>query len=62
MKLPTFEKLTTSIKADVGIVGGGITGITAAYLLSKQNLKVVLIDSDEILNGTTGHTTAKITA
>ncbi|WP_042223645.1 FAD-dependent oxidoreductase [Oceanobacillus manasiensis] len=61
-ELPTFKKLDTSIKADVGIVGGGITGITTAYLLSKQNFKVVLIDSDEILNGTTGHTTAKITA
>lgn len=58
----TFEPLKTSIKTEVAIVGGGITGVTAAYLLSKQNVQVVLIDSDEILKGTTGHTTAKITA
>ncbi|WP_026906498.1 FAD-dependent oxidoreductase [Paucisalibacillus globulus] len=59
---PSFPKLEESIKADVGIVGGGIVGITAAYLLSKQNVKVALIDAGVILNGTTGHTTAKITA
>nr|WP_231514811.1 FAD-dependent oxidoreductase [Oceanobacillus salinisoli] len=62
VELPSFPALTESVKADVGIVGGGITGITAAYLLSKQNLDVVLIDASDILNGTTGHTTAKITA
>ena len=39
-----------------------MTGITAAYLLSKQGLKVCLIDAGLLLNGTTGHTTAKITA
>lgn len=59
--LPQFPKLDQSIKADVGIVGGGITGITAAYLLAKHNLKVVLLDAGRILNGVTGHTTAKIT-
>ncbi|GAB3805062.1 FAD-dependent oxidoreductase [Virgibacillus kimchii] len=62
VNLPTFPALNQSIKADVGIVGGGITGLTAAYLLAKQNLKVALIDASTILNGTTGHTTAKITA
>lgn len=60
--LPDFPKLEKSLKADVGIVGAGITGITAAYLLAKQNIKVVLIEAGEILTGTTGHTTAKITA
>lgn len=57
-----YPKLDESVEADVGIVGGGITGITAAYLLAKQNVKVVLIDAGVILNGTTGHTTAKVTA
>lgn len=59
---PSFPKLEEKIKVDVGIVGGGIVGVTAAYLLSKQNLTVALIDAGVILNGTTGHTTAKITA
>ncbi|MFD1360494.1 FAD-dependent oxidoreductase [Lentibacillus salinarum] len=60
--LPDFPKLNESIKTDVAIVGGGITGITAAYLLTKQGLKVTLIDAGKLLNGVTGHTTAKITA
>lgn len=62
-ELPTFPTLTEELRnIDVGIVGAGITGITLAYLLSKQGLKVCLIDAGLILNGTTGHTTAKITA
>lgn len=60
--LPHFPKLEEKITVDVGIVGAGITGITAAYLLSKQGFNVCLIDAGYILNGTTGHTTAKITA
>ncbi|SES78994.1 Glycine/D-amino acid oxidase [Oceanobacillus limi] len=61
-QLPHFSQLQESIRTEVGIVGGGIAGITTAYLLSKQNVKVTLLDADELLNGTTGHTTAKITA
>jgi glycine/D-amino acid oxidase-like deaminating enzyme/nitrite reductase/ring-hydroxylating ferredoxin subunit len=57
-----FPPLDTSIDTEVGIVGGGITGITAAYLLTKNNINVTLIDANPILKGTTGHTTAKITA
>ncbi|MBP1967929.1 glycine/D-amino acid oxidase-like deaminating enzyme/nitrite reductase/ring-hydroxylating ferredoxin subunit [Virgibacillus natechei] len=62
VNLPTFPKLQESMKVDVGIVGGGITGITAAYLLGKQNLNVALFEAGEILDGTTGYTTAKVTA
>ncbi|WP_121614975.1 FAD-dependent oxidoreductase [Virgibacillus halodenitrificans] len=61
-KIPSFDKLNESVKTDVGIVGGGITGITSAYLLSRQGLQVTLIDAGVLVNGTTGHTTAKITA
>jgi glycine/D-amino acid oxidase-like deaminating enzyme/nitrite reductase/ring-hydroxylating ferredoxin subunit len=62
IELPTFKKLSEDIAVDVAIVGAGITGITAAYLLSKEGLKVALIEAGGILNGTTGHTTAKLTA
>ncbi|NOU75858.1 FAD-dependent oxidoreductase [Paenibacillus sp. LMG 31458] len=60
--IPSFPKLTHDIKVDVAIVGAGISGITTAYLLSKQGLKVAIIEAGRMLNGTTGHTTAKITA
>lgn len=62
MHIPTFEPLNEDIQVDAVIVGGGITGITTAYLLVKEGLKIALLEADTLLNGTTGHTTAKITA
>jgi glycine/D-amino acid oxidase-like deaminating enzyme/nitrite reductase/ring-hydroxylating ferredoxin subunit len=60
--IPTFQKLEEDVKTNIAIVGGGITGITAAYLLTQQGFQVTLIEAGHILTGTTGHTTAKITA
>lgn len=60
--VPRYPSLTHHTKADVCIVGAGLTGITLAYLLKDTDLTVVLIDSDHVLSGTTAHTTAKITA
>lgn len=60
--LPSFEMLKDDLFVDVAVVGAGITGITAAYLLSKKGMKVAIIEAGSVLNGTTGHTTAKITA
>lgn len=60
--LPQFNPLSEDLQVDVAIVGGGITGLTSAYLLINEGLKVAVIEADELLNGTTGHTTAKITA
>lgn len=57
-----YPKLDSDVKVDVAIVGGGITGITAAWLLKKEGLKVAIIEADRIIQGTTGHTTAKLTS
>lgn len=62
LDFPSFQSLEDDVTTDVTIIGGGITGITAAYLLSLEGVKVTLIEAGNILNGTTGHTTAKITA
>src|SRR5688500_11375227 len=48
------------IDADVSVVGGGITCITAAYLLAKAGKSVVLVDKGRIAMSETGHTTANI--
>lgn len=60
--IPSFPKLETDIEVDVTVVGGGIAGITTAYLLSKEGKKVALLEAGKLLSGTTGHTTAKVTA
>lgn len=57
-----YPALDKDIKVDVAIVGGGLVGITTAYLLTRENLKVAIIEADRIAQGTTGHTTAKITS
>ncbi|MFD2445106.1 FAD-dependent oxidoreductase [Bacillus sp. CGMCC 1.16607] len=62
LEFPSFPKLDKDLSVDVAIVGGGITGITAAHILRQHNVKIALIEAGKILTGTTGHTTAKITA
>lgn len=65
----TVEKLTENkqellkeIETEVCIIGGGITGISVAYELSKQGKKVVILERDNLADKTTGNTTAKITS
>jgi glycine/D-amino acid oxidase-like deaminating enzyme/nitrite reductase/ring-hydroxylating ferredoxin subunit len=57
-----YPALSNDIKVDVAIVGGGITGITCAYFLKNDGLKVAVLEADRIAQGTTGHTTAKVTS
>jgi glycine/D-amino acid oxidase-like deaminating enzyme/nitrite reductase/ring-hydroxylating ferredoxin subunit len=59
---PAFGKLEEDVTVDVAVVGAGITGITTAYLLAREGKRVALVEAGRLLNGTTGHTTAKITA
>ncbi len=62
VEIPFFPSLQEDINSEVTIVGGGITGITTGYLLSLAGKKVTIIDAGRLFNGTTGHTTAKVTA
>jgi len=57
-----YPSLQENIKTDILIVGGGITGLTNAFLLQKEGFDVVVIDSFRIAMSTSGHTTAKITS
>jgi len=54
--------LDSDITVDIAIVGGGLVGITVAYLLKQENLTVAVLEADRIGQGTTGRTTAKITS
>ena len=62
INFPEFPSLEEDIEVDVVIVGAGITGITSAYLLVNEGFKVAVLEAGKVLNGPTGHTTAKSTA
>jgi glycine/D-amino acid oxidase-like deaminating enzyme/nitrite reductase/ring-hydroxylating ferredoxin subunit len=59
--LPTFPRLDRNHKVDAIVVGGGITGITAAYLLKQAGQTVALVERDRCASVDTGHTTAHLT-
>ncbi|HEX3015856.1 MAG TPA: FAD-dependent oxidoreductase [Desulfobacteria bacterium] len=58
----SYPALDKDLTADVAIVGGGLVGISTAFLLKQAGVKVVILEADRIGKGTTGHTTAKITS
>jgi glycine/D-amino acid oxidase-like deaminating enzyme len=59
--LPAFAKLDGDDHVDVVIVGGGITGLTAAYLLTQDGRRVALLERERCVQIDTGHTTAHLT-
>ncbi len=58
-----YPPLVGAVSAEVVIVGGGITGITLAYLLAKEGKKVAVLEKESLLKSSiTAYTTAMITA
>ena len=58
---PAFSSLTRDLDLDVAIVGGGVTGLTAAVLLSGRGLRVAVLERDRIGSGESGNTTSHLT-
>src|SRR5688500_5177730 len=55
-------ELDRDLKVDVAVVGGGITGITAALLLRRGGASVAVLERGAVGAGATGFTTAKTSA
>ncbi|MFD2738995.1 NAD(P)/FAD-dependent oxidoreductase [Sulfitobacter aestuarii] len=52
--LPPFAPLKGSVKADVCVIGGGYTGLSAALHLAQKGRKVVLIEAQRVGFGASG--------
>jgi glycine/D-amino acid oxidase-like deaminating enzyme/nitrite reductase/ring-hydroxylating ferredoxin subunit len=58
---PPYPALAGNVDVDVAIVGGGITGITAALLLQREGRRVAVIEARRIGKGETDKSTAHLT-
>src|SRR5215210_3184603 len=57
-----YPPLSGDLTVDAVVIGGGITGLTTAYLLARAGVRVALLEGRSIATGTTGRTTAKVTS
>src|SRR5512138_651674 len=58
---PPYQPLDGNAAVDVAVVGGGISGITAALLLARTGRSVAVVEARRIGKGETGKTTAHLT-
>jgi glycine/D-amino acid oxidase-like deaminating enzyme/nitrite reductase/ring-hydroxylating ferredoxin subunit len=56
-----YPSLAQDLSADVVIVGAGITGLTAAAILSSEGKSVIVIEMGHVARGESGNTSAHLT-
>lgn len=55
-----FPALQGQVEADVAVIGGGITGVTLAMLLSEAGKSVVVLEAHGVGSGATGNSTGNL--
>jgi Rieske Fe-S protein len=50
------------LEVDVAVLGGGITGLMTAALLTQAGASVAVLEADRVARGVTGYTTARVTS
>jgi hypothetical protein len=55
-----FGPLTSDHQSDVCVIGGGIAGLTTAYLLAKKGVSVCVLEQRNLLYGETQRTSAHL--
>ncbi|WP_395746104.1 FAD-dependent oxidoreductase [Prosthecobacter sp.] len=58
--VPSFPALDQDASTEALVIGGGISGVTAAYLLAQAGCSVILVEKDRLGSGQTFCTTAHI--
>lgn len=61
IKTPSLPAHDLPSHVDVVVVGAGITGLTAAYLLKKTGKRVAVLERERLGSGDTGNTSAHLT-
>lgn len=59
--IPTSRSIDRDLDVDVVVVGGGISGLTTAFLLAESGKSVVVLERGRCGQVDTGHTTAHVT-
>jgi glycine/D-amino acid oxidase-like deaminating enzyme/nitrite reductase/ring-hydroxylating ferredoxin subunit len=57
-----YAPLQKDLNVDIAIVGGGITGLTAAHLLARSGKSVAVLEAWRVGGGTTGFSTGNLYA
>lgn len=60
VSMPVYPPLDRNLDVAVCVVGGGIAGLTTAYLLARTGVSVALVEARELGSGETSHTTAHL--